>query len=152
MAKNPLIYIDFVQDLSKNELKKKIINRINKDKLQAVDKLLVGFFHKNLSILLIKKIGLKPTDSVQLLDQSMIKKLCELIKKYPVHTQGVNAGGQVKVGGYDVSQFDENLQSKLVNNLYVVGECLDVDGVCGGYNLAWAWSSGAVAGASSLNA
>ena len=26
------------------------------------------------------------------------------------------------------------------------GELLDIDGTCGGYNLQWAWSSGAVAG------
>ncbi len=31
--------------------------------------------------------------------------------------------------------------------LYVTGELLDVDGPCGGYNLQWAWSTGARAGA-----
>ncbi len=25
--------------------------------------------------------------------------------------------------------------------MYIVGEVLDVDGDCGGYNLQWAWSS-----------
>jgi hypothetical protein len=33
-----------------------------------------------------------------------------------------------------------------VKNLYFAGELLDIDGICGGYNLQWAWSSGAVAG------
>lgn len=40
------------------------------------------------------------------------------------------------------------LESKLVKGLYFCGEILDVDGICGGYNLQWAWSSGAVAGKS----
>ena len=36
--------------------------------------------------------------------------------------------------------------NKLVPGLYFAGEILDVDGICGGYNLQWAWSSGFVAG------
>ena len=38
------------------------------------------------------------------------------------------------------------MQSKRVPGLYIVGELLDVDGICGGYNLQWAWSSGYAAG------
>ena len=40
----------------------------------------------------------------------------------------------------------ENMESRLVDGLYFAGEVADVDGPCGGYNLQWAWSSGAVAG------
>ena len=38
------------------------------------------------------------------------------------------------------------MESLLVKGLYIVGELLDIDGTCGGYNLQWAWSSGAIAG------
>ena len=38
------------------------------------------------------------------------------------------------------------MQSKRVPGLYIIGELLDVDGICGGYNLQWAWSSGYAAG------
>ena len=31
------------------------------------------------------------------------------------------------------------------DRLYFAGEMVDIDGICGGYNLQWAWSSGAVA-------
>ena len=30
--------------------------------------------------------------------------------------------------------------------IYVTGELLDVDGICGGYNLQWAWTTGYLAG------
>ena len=33
-----------------------------------------------------------------------------------------------------------------VKNLYFAGEVLDVDGICGGYNLHFAWGSGYLAG------
>ena len=38
------------------------------------------------------------------------------------------------------------LESRLHKGLYFAGELLDIDGTCGGYNLQWAWSSGAAAG------
>ena len=40
------------------------------------------------------------------------------------------------------------MESKLVKGLYLTGELVDVDGTCGGYNLQWAWTTGAVAGMS----
>ena len=40
------------------------------------------------------------------------------------------------------------MESKLVKGLYFAGELVDVDGICGGYNLQWAWTSGYLAGKS----
>ena len=48
---------------------------------------------------------------------------------------------QVSVGGIDVSEVDENLMSKREKNVYIIGELLDIDGPCGGYNLTWAFAS-----------
>ncbi|MDY2727909.1 MAG: aminoacetone oxidase family FAD-binding enzyme [Candidatus Onthovivens sp.] len=42
---------------------------------------------------------------------------------------------QVTVGGVDVLQINENLESKLESNVFFGGEVLDIDGLCGGYNL-----------------
>jgi len=54
---------------------------------------------------------------------------------------------QVTAGGIDVNEINsQTLESKLVSGLYFTGEVLDIDGLCGGYNLQWAWSSGYVAG------
>lgn len=52
-------------------------------------------------------------------------------------------------GGVDVRDVDpETLGSRLVSGLFFAGETLDVDGPCGGYNLHWAFASGALAGMS----
>ena len=48
---------------------------------------------------------------------------------------------QVSVGGIDVSEVDENLMSKHEKNVYIIGELLNIDGPCGGYNLTWAFAS-----------
>jgi predicted flavoprotein YhiN len=52
---------------------------------------------------------------------------------------------EVCKGGVDIDDIDpDTLQSKKVKNLYFCGEVLDIDGNCGGFNLQFAWSSGAV--------
>ncbi len=57
---------------------------------------------------------------------------------------------QVCCGGLDTLQFDFNLESLLSKGLFAAGEALNVDGICGGYNLQWAWSS-AMAVAQKIN-
>ena len=57
---------------------------------------------------------------------------------------------QVCAGGIDTMEIHpETMESVLHKGLYFAGEIVDIDGPCGGYNLQWAWSSGAVAGRSS---
>jgi predicted flavoprotein YhiN len=54
---------------------------------------------------------------------------------------------QVTAGGIDIVDIDSmTLESKIQRGLYITGEVLDIDALCGGYNLQWAWSSGYVAG------
>ena len=48
---------------------------------------------------------------------------------------------QVTSGGVSLNQVNKNLSSVIETNVYFIGEVLDVDGVCGGYNLMWAFSS-----------
>ena len=48
---------------------------------------------------------------------------------------------QVTSGGVDVNELNENLESVLHKNLYFSGEIINVDGICGGYNLQFAFAS-----------
>ena len=49
---------------------------------------------------------------------------------------------QVTIGGVSTSQVSpKNLESKIEDNVYFLGEVLDVDGPCGGYNLGWCLAS-----------
>ena len=58
---------------------------------------------------------------------------------------------QVSRGGLRTDQFDPaTLEARGLPGLYACGEALNVDGACGGYNLAWAWKSGLVAGSAAV--
>ena len=48
---------------------------------------------------------------------------------------------EVSHGGININEVNSNLESKKENNIFFVGELLDVDGMCGGYNLMFAFSS-----------
>lgn len=77
------------------------------------------------------------------------QKLAGLIKhmKLSVRAVGGFEKAQVTCGGVDIKEVDLNtMESKCCAGLYLTGELLDVDGMCGGYNLQWAWASGYLAG------
>ena len=48
---------------------------------------------------------------------------------------------QVTSGGLKLKKMTDGLGIKGCPGLYVCGEALNVDGICGGYNLHWAWAS-----------
>lgn len=51
------------------------------------------------------------------------------------------ANAQVTVGGLSLTCINNDLSSKMENNIYFAGEILDNDGLCGGYNLMWAFGT-----------
>ncbi len=79
----------------------------------------------------------------------------EILKKVRAFTLEVTGSlgfdyAQVTKGGVPLGEVSDTLESKIVENLYITGEALDVDGKCGGYNLQWAFSS-ALAVATAIN-
>jgi predicted flavoprotein YhiN len=63
-------------------------------------------------------------------------------------TRGWNEA-EFTTGGIDAREVDPvTLESRFRKRLHLAGEVLDVQGKRGGYNLAWAWASGRVAGES----
>lgn len=74
--------------------------------------------------------------------------VAETIKRFrfPVLGAAPWQNAQVTAGGVPLAEVDANLQSKFCRGLFLCGEILNIDGGCGGYNLHWAWASGAAAG------
>lgn len=66
--------------------------------------------------------------------------------RFPVTGTAKFAQAQVTAGGVSGQSITQTLSSNVQQNLYFCGEVLDADGDCGGYNLDWAWASGAWAG------
>lgn len=144
--KNCVIFADFIPNYSKNDLINLITQRCKSLRDMEFIKTLSGIINKSLAQNLCKRIGINFNEISKNISSELIIKLVDVIKECPFHVEKTLSGGQVKVGGLDLNLFDDNLQSKLFPNMYACGECLNIDGLCGGFNLAWAWASGAIAG------
>lgn len=117
-------------------------------KAETVEDFFSGMLNKKLMLLFIKLAGLKPTESYGRADKKKIDTVFSLCRCFPVTICATNSfeNAQVTAGGVSLMDLTNTLESKKVKNVYFTGEIVDVDGLCGGYNLQWAWSSGYVAG------
>lgn len=59
------------------------------------------------------------------------------LKNFRISIKGTydNVFAQVISGGVDINQINDDLSLKKDNNIFLMGEMLDIDGLCGGYNL-----------------
>ncbi len=80
--------------------------------------------------------------------------LITLLTKFPLTINGLGSFDQAMVtaGGVDLKEIDpKTMRSKIISNLYFAGEIIDLTGPTGGFNLQLCWSTGYVAGESSVD-
>ena len=67
---------------------------------------------------------------------------------FPITKSNAFDTSQVMAGGVALQELTETMESRIHTGLYIVGELVNVDGICGGYNLMWAFRTGYIAGTS----
>ena len=87
------------------------------------------------------------------IDGKMRDYIINKIHNFEINITGTNIGEEtVTAGGYSLNEINsKTMESKLYPNLYIIGEALDIDGFCGGFNLQNAWSTAFVAAEGILN-
>ena len=112
---------------------------------RCMDDFLSGIVPKRLGQVLCKAAGISPlTITAGELTPSQQKALQEVLTGWTLPVKGSLGFDQAQVtcGGAELADFDPHtLESRLVPGLYAIGEVLNVDGDCGGFNLHWAWAS-----------
>lgn len=109
--------------------------------------ILEGIFVRELYLELFDRLGIDNKPAKKMTTKEL-EKLAKMIKHLKFKVCGYYDNSQVSSGGILLSELTENLESKKNSGLYFTGEIIDVDGICGGYNLEWAWTSGAIVGES----
>ena len=146
--KNTKLYLDLKPALSEQKLDEKFqrefVENAKKDFRNYLNSLLpasfIEFFMKKTKIKNKKMSEFTKNDRITLINT--LKKFDFSIKSL----DNINVS-IVTSGGVDVKDINsKTCESKLVENLYFVGEVLDVDALTGGFNLQIAWSTGYVAG------
>ena len=145
------ISLDFLTEFTEGEIysflleRRKILGHLN------AELFLNGVINKKISFEIMKRANLKLSFPVSSISNSDLKTISYLLKNFDFKAEGVMPfiNSQVCAGGVELSQIEPcTMESKKVNGLFVTGEILNVDGICGGYNLHWAWASGHLAGKS----
>ena len=141
--------LDFMPDFTKAQTDAFLRARAKTRPDKSAEMFLIGLFHKKLCDLWIRLSEIPRQRKAEELNSDEIARLTDLIKEFRVRVRETNPydKAQVCCGGVDTREVDpETLESVYVPGVYFAGEILDVDGMCGGYNLTFAWASGYVAG------
>lgn len=110
----------------------------------SFERWLVGLVDKKFNHYISKSVNIELDRVMSSVDEREFSKLIELLFKSRFKVVGTKGfeNSQVTSGGFDTLDVDSNsMESKLIKGLYIVGEALDIDGDCGGYNIQWAYSS-----------
>ncbi len=147
------VYIDFLPSQTMEETKLFLKNRVHRFPDRTCGDFLTGVLNKKLAGVLLKMAGISSESLVSQVSSVRWERLIEQIKHFEAHVTAANSFEQAQIccGGVDTREiYAQSMESRLISGLYLIGELVDVDGICGGYNLQWAWSSGYLAGMNSV--
>ena len=109
------------------------------------------FFPKSFILKLLSNLALNDNLTLGDLSKGQMIALENFVHQMDCKPDGTEGYRKAEVtrGGVDTSQISsKTMESKLVENLYFIGEVLDVTGQLGGHNFQWAWASAFAAGSS----
>lgn len=118
---------------------------------KSIKSILNGILNEKLVNVILRKSGIdgsKGFNGLNDFEKNNVVKTCTSFSVTILSTNSFDKA-QVCSGGIPLDEIDLNtMESKIVKNLYIIGELLDITGDCGGYNLGIAWRTGFLAGSS----
>ena len=140
--------IDFFPDYDENDF-----NALKQDMLRLKDErtiseFLQGFSNSNVTDMILARMKLSKSMKMKNISDSMAECILDNYRNLKLRiseSYGFGAS-QVTSGGVSLGDIGSDLAYKQDPGIYCIGELVDVDGRCGGYNLQWAFTSGSIAG------
>ena len=118
---------------------------------KPISVILEGILNNKLVTVILNKSSINQNKNYSELSKKELSTLIENLTNFTLDIYATNSFEECQVcsGGIPLTEINlKNMESKIVSNLHIVGELLDVDGDCGGYNLTFAWITGLLAGKS----
>lgn len=115
---------------------------------QNISELLESILNYKLISIILKRCDIYPDAYWKSLTTKEKELLCQMVEAFDLKITHINdyEKAQVCTGGIPLKEVKNNMESTLADGLYIVGELLDVDGRCGGFNLAFVFITGFIAG------
>lgn len=138
------IFLDLKPALNHEQIDNKLLHIFIEEHLKSIGKVLENLLPKKLINIFLKSINLdyykKACDITKIEREAIVNNLKHFDLRYN-SLRGIDEA-IITAGGVNVKEIDpKTMESKLVKNLYIVGEVLDVDALTGGYNLQIAFST-----------
>ena len=149
MGKSVCAEIDFFPHIEEDSFVTFMKNRIERQAQKSAEEFVVGLCNNKLGLMLLKESQIPSKVKIEDVFVEKLEKFIKLCKHFSVVVEDTNdfEQSQVSAGGVKTTEINpQTMESIYKKNLYITGELLDVDGICGGYNLQWAWSTGYIAG------
>ncbi len=143
------ISINFFPGMSIPELDAKILSVFSDSQNKMLKNCIDRLVPPRLALALIQIAGIDPDMRVNLVSKTERQKIAALLNSIEVSVSGLLGFDQAMItsGGADLKEIDpSSMNSKLIGNLFLAGEILNLQAPSGGYNLQLCWSSGYLAG------
>ncbi len=137
-------YIDLKPALSPEQLDARILREFEKGKNRRFVNAVSGLFPASLLPVIVSMSGIDPEKPANSVTRAERISFAELIKHFPMTLSGHGGYNEAVItqGGISVKYVDPHtMRVRGFDNLYAVGEVLDVDALTGGFNLQIAWST-----------
>ncbi len=149
------VCVDFLPETEEQALAAQLLDRRDRFRNNTAAEYLEGIFNRRLVPALLELAGIRPQTKAGSLSKEQVRKLASVCKQAVVPVTDTNGfeNAQVCAGGVKLTEIQaDTLESRICPGLYLTGELLDADGICGGYNLQWAWATGWIAGKAAAEA
>jgi len=146
---NLSLEVDIFPEVETAELDKKMQSILTLNAKKLFINSLEGLVKPRLLPVLLKLLSISPDRKSSAITKEERIALVKLLKHFKLTFKALEGfdKAMVTAGGASLKEIDpRTMRSKLVDNLFIAGELLDLDGPTGGYNLQVAWSTGRVAG------
>ncbi len=142
------VQFDFMPGMNKEKFEAYMMERRNLLCDRKMEQFCAGLLNKKVCTLFCKMAGISMEDRVGNVPDKAFGRFVSLFKEWTLRVDKPNGFdmAQICAGGLSMQEINAHFAMKKCPSVYVVGELLDVDGICGGYNLQWAWTSGYLAG------
>ena len=110
---------------------------------QTLGSFLLGFSHEQINRMMAERFGLTMETAVTDVPEEALFELLRAYRDIRFAVSGTDdyVHAQATAGGISLSSLTDALELKQAPEVYCIGEAVDVNGRCGGYNLQWAWTS-----------
>lgn len=143
------VSVDLMPDTDSDKLREILLQRRKNLEFMPAEEFFTGLLNKKIGICLLKQLNIKTKNkTVKSLSEKDILRIASVMKNWsfvPSEMSDIQSA-QVTAGGIAGSEINRRFESVKYKGLYIVGEALDADGLCGGYNLHWAFAGGITAG------